>query len=368
MHSNEDELVGLEQRYWILASQLDLFRYLTPLDITETKKRFLAGIRSGEVVNPSLHYPSPSYDFRTTIDMLSEMLGRFRSLTHPFAPFYVRLIQDDIEAVENIEHRSSGSFSSWLTALYDAPQTGCYDAALSRLQSLSEDVKSEDEGDLSASAVHDEVTKVLHNLGFSEWSVLMQNRSARISVDSVRAEISIHPGAVFDPQEVKRLLVHEIGTHVLRRENGRMQKAMLFAKGFPDYLETEEGLAIVAEESEGLLTNAAIRKYCCRLLATYMCGSSSFAEIFNTVRAYLAEGDAFDVALRVKRGLSDTSQSGGFRKDHVYFTGWQKIAGAAPVVRRRLFVGKIGLQHLDALDRVDVNWDVTYPEWTECKE
>lgn len=53
-----------------------------------------------------------------------------------------------------------------------------------------------------------------------------------------------------------------------------------------------------------------------------MAKERSFVEIFNALEKYIQDPDRrWKYVLRVKRGLNDTSQPGGFYKDQCYLRG-----------------------------------------------
>lgn len=90
-------------------------------------------------------------------------------------------------------------------------------------------------------------------------------------------------------------------------------------------METEEGLAVVNQlvqttknaNCKPFLYRSAIEYYAC-----FMAKSHSFVEVFEALEKYLANPYArWKFTVRVKRGLTDTSQPGGFYKDQVYLKG-----------------------------------------------
>jgi hypothetical protein len=158
--------------------------------------------------------------------------------------------------------------------------------------------------------------------------------------------------------------VHEIGTHILRAENGKRQPFQMFVHGFPDYLSTEEGLAVINEERFGLLSNYMIKQYAARTIAAKMSQTKSFREVYDYLVNFLGPGEVFKIVLRAKRGIEDTSKPGGYPKDFVYLKGY--LALRELIDKRKcadgsddeafvdslvtsLYHGKIGIEHIDCL-------------------
>jgi uncharacterized protein (TIGR02421 family) len=143
------------------------------------------------------------------------------------------------------------------------------------------------------------------------------------------------------------LLHHEIGTHVLTFYNGSRQPLRQFRDGLAHYEPLQEGLGVLAEHLAGGLTPGRLRVLAARVLAVAdLVAGYGFVEVFDRLRGRCALPPrlAFSVALRVFRG-------GGLTKDALYLRGLRELLawlhrglGIEP-----LFVGKIGLVHLDAV-------------------
>ena len=82
--------------------------------------------------------------------------------------------------------------------------------------------------------------------------------------------------------------------------------------------------------------------------AAYMASKLSFVELFNDIGKYI-DGDLarWRFALRLKRGMTDTSEPGGLYKDQCY------LEGAVTFLQNRhtidiigLFTGKISFEDL----------------------
>lgn len=156
------------------------------------------------------------------------------------------------------------------------------------------------------------------------------------------------------PQGLRRnwlqgTLHHEIGTHYLRSRNDRFQPWARELHGRKRYqLEdknpTEEGLAslnTVLERKGHSLWRQALLYY-----AVWKAVRLSFHELFDDLAQFLgdAEAERWDYCMRVKRGLLDTSQPGGFVKDQMY------LVGAIQILEQRhrinfctLYLGKLSV-------------------------
>jgi hypothetical protein len=136
---------------------------------------------------------------------------------------------------------------------------------------------------------------------------------------------------IYREHRIKGVLNHEIGTHLLRSLNDRRQvwTNKRSKWGLRPYVETEEGLATLHTNvetafnpsSKPYLWNAALHYY-----ASYKASQLSFVDLFQDLEKYIdSPVRRFKEALRVKRGLSDTSKPGGCCKDQVYLSGAIKV-------------------------------------------
>lgn len=82
--------------------------------------------------------------------------------------------------------------------------------------------------------------------------------------------------------------------------------------------------------------------------AAYMAKQLSFVDLFKDLEQYVDTASArWKFVVRVKRGLTDTSQKGGLYKDQVYLEGAVKILSMRKALNfKALLCGKISLQDL----------------------
>ncbi len=125
---------------------------------------------------------------------------------------------------------------------------------------------------------------------------------------------------------VRRLFVHEIESHVLQNHNVKISKnSMLFMSTISDFFLYGEGLAVYNEIRTKSITRSAFQNYYYRLKAvkeSYL----SFRELYEMLREDgLSEKQAFNISFRVKRGMGDTSKSGCYPKDSAYLLGYKAI-------------------------------------------
>ncbi len=166
-----------------------------------------------------------------------------------------------------------------------------------------------------------------------------------LMVSTGRLLVGAH--AQIDAARVPALLAHEVGTHVLTYANGCAQPLEQLRHGLAGYQDLQEGLAVLSEWLVGGLTSGRFRTLAARVLGAHaLVEGADFVETFRLLRdeAGLSARGSFGVTLRLYRG-------GGLTKDMVYLRGLRDLLAhlAAGGAYWPLFVGKIALRHLDAV-------------------
>jgi uncharacterized protein (TIGR02421 family) len=186
------------------------------------------------------------------------------------------------------------------------------------------------------------------------WTVVEKEMIANAAVNCSSKQLMIKKGARFSKNFVKRLIVHEIGTHAMRNENGAMQPYKFFERGFPDYLMTEEGLAVINEELNNCLDSYTLKVYAGRVIAIDYALRNSFSKTYLKLRKYFDKKTAWRLTLRAKRGLSDTKLKGACTKDLCYLKGYIEIKkylkDGGDI--NKLYYGKIGLKNVDIIEKM----------------
>lgn len=205
----------------------------------------------------------------------------------------------------------------------------------------------------------------LEELGISMNIVLLSSMATRISVDAASRVIYLNKKAWFAPQQIQRLLVHEVDTHAVRIHNGSCLPWGIFSMGTAGYREAEEGLAVHREQQSGHLYPFQEKIYAGRCLAVYLALTAGFAEVFEELRDYFDEKTAYTIVERIKRGLCDTSHAGALTKESHYFTGPNKVRsylhGGGDL--SMLMGGKIAFKHAQVMAKLVQNGFADTSKW-----
>jgi len=333
--------------------------WLLPVNLKDEKSRFFAAFSENRTYNPAFAYIAVS----PKAGKLAVLRGDLPDEPGAMADWYALLLEGLTDRAGRFANRAAPDFPAWLIMQYGLPDTELLSVANGLLR---EPLPQPGPETLDAEAVQKEMRAGLDALGLSDWTVEIASIAAKVEVQSFFRRIRIQTGARFSPEEAARLKVHEIGVHCLRYANGSRQPFRLFRHGLPDYLETEEGLAVYAEELTGTLSGQDMRRYALRVIACDLAGRLGFADVFYALLDHgCAPDEAFSLTARVKRGLTDTSLPGGWTKDQIYLRGWLKLRRAVPEEIRAVFLGKIGLQHIARSKTLELEMDACLPEWVK---
>ncbi|MBW2971699.1 DUF1704 domain-containing protein [Candidatus Woesearchaeota archaeon] len=314
---------------------------VNPLNLDEEKEE----VFKDPDYNPYFIYGEPPFDF----DKVQEELHSVDEHDSPLGHVLDKKRELFIDKSEMLRNRGAPKFSVFARKVYGLPSRRVLENSVSFLSLESE---TEQKTVPSNKAVHLVRAEVKH-YGF-DYEVSAKNMSASAMVLVAKRKIFVKDRFFFSDNFVRRLILHEIGTHVLRAENGREQPFMIFFHGFPDYLATEEGLAVVNEERFGLLNNENLKNYAARAVAVQMAMSKSFSEIYSYLLGFFNQATAFRLATRAKRGIADTSKPGGCPKDYVYIDGYLKVKDylAKGGSLSALYTGKVGVDHVGWMKEV----------------
>lgn len=141
------------------------------------------------------------------------------------------------------------------------------------------------------------------------------------------------------PTKIRGLIMHEIGTHALRRLNGKKSKLLLLGSGLDRYEGGEEGLATWREyQTTGVADWSGFDGYLSASLAVGLDNHPprDFGEVYRLLYAYYrtCEADDSDSAVdmawkrtvRTYRGTPGTVPGCIFTKDIVYRRGHIKVS------------------------------------------
>jgi hypothetical protein len=358
---NLQRLNTLSEQLQILYSSIDVVRYTAPLNRDTEKQQLFASHAAGKIYNPQFSYNLPPSGWE-------QPLYKFLSELQPDENIWEHWIYQDVVFTLDLM-RAAVTRDPVLTTeatvkVYSEPSANLVQLAYEALAKLPLELEP---CTIPSEDMATRMRKALTEAGLTDWCVIISNAmSARISVRSVDKQVQVNKESLFTATELKRLLVHEIGTHVFRSVNGDLQPLRLLRFGLYSYIVTEEGLANYHEACYGVQSVADRRRYALRVIAAYMSLNHSFYEVFRELVQHTTLDEAFDIVARAKRGFTNTSLPGCHVKDKVYFEGFRQVSAHLeryPDDYSLLMCGKVALSMLPELRNLRENSLLVQPRY-----
>jgi hypothetical protein len=201
--------------------------------------------------------------------------------------------------------------------------------------------------------------QALERYKLSGWKVVVVNKGTAVSVSQENKSVNIPSDRKMKEKGLLALIEHEIGTHVLRRENGERTKLKILGLGLDRYLKGEEGIATYEEQKiEGASEFAGFEGHLAISLALGMDGKSrDFRKVYEILKDYYfinskkeeaealtyAENAAWNRCVRTFRGTTCGTPGACLTRDIVYREGnigvWDVVKNKPEEVKR-FMVGK----------------------------
>lgn len=341
----KEDLRAIDKFLATVDHDLLLLKYVKPENLFEERARALEDPR----YNPVFQYKPVDID-------MNDAEARLIALSPDDSALGLLLRKKRRELLQRITIlRARGdtrAFTDACSAMYGQPTSVLLSAASSILRNQQACDIARPETMLTAEQVAPILERALTTYGLHDWRVEIRDSViARMTVGS--RSVYLRRDAVFPREDIQGLIAHEIETHVLTSENGSHQPYELFRRGFAQYMDTQEGLAVYNQNR--FLSPHHDKRYgpARNILGTAFALEHSFAD----TRRYLQEELGYDPdkaltkAIDMKRGIIHTAEPGGFTRGIVYFRGLRAIEHfiAEGGDLRRLYVGKIALEDLDLL-------------------
>jgi uncharacterized protein (TIGR02421 family) len=325
-------------------AQLNLLGWTTPRNLVSTQRRFFRK----QPFNPRFHY---QVGRRKALHVLQQLQRLKLPSAEIFRPLRAKR-KELILLARAVPHIGSKRFFDRVARLYPYPNQQLVHFARRALP-LAVAAEQHAVQRYRASEVAAAFSSHLKKLGLLHWKVrLREGIAARVVVAPKKREIYVRRQVKPFSLPLSRLLAHEIDVHVLRIENGLQQPLRLFAYGFARYQTTEEGLAVLAESQlADAIPQVPAARFLLRVLAIHYARRHSFLLTYHYLRRLgVSAAMAWQISVRVKRGLNRTATPGAFAKDAIYLRGYLELQKRLPLLSLPLlYVGRISWEDIDYL-------------------
>lgn len=332
--------------------------------------------------NPNDHSNNPQFVYKITPKLeaiyakaskVNDMMAELKQLKFNFTQGAGYLLVKKIENLKLLVKlvRSIGSpdVTKYSLQVYGRPTTQQYNEAFHYLEHEAAKVKAKETIDLNEAETEIdkkdvsvdefvEQAKIFMKEADLDWKVVVKtgdDMPGSAKVVNLNRELWINKDSnngKFSKRQITKTLVHELGVHAARYENGLKGKLKFLTYGTSGYLATEEGLTSYFEKKHKVNMKLFEFKARVYVIAEEQALRGSFFDVFSLLVGYKIDQEvAYEITTRVKRGLRNTAQKGGFMKDHVYFVGEKLIEEfiAAGGVPADIMYGKISISDIPHL-------------------
>lgn len=349
-----DQYLGVADRKARLLSRLN------PTNINFQRRKFLCAYARGEEYNPFFHYKPAKSNLNKLKCALASLCVKIPAAKDEqwfFSRHFESKRRRTLKKIRCIQNIGSKKFGKYAIRLFGTPSASQVKYAAGQFDDTSRASFLKITDTVGAA----EAAKILE-LRMADsllpWKIkLRKNISSKAGLDSRSKYLLVKTGERFAPQELRSLAIHEIETHIFRKENGALQGLpALFGGGFAGPPTTEEGLAFF-NETIGQHDPRRTLLVAARTIAAHLARKHSFYSVFHALYALgLPLPYCWNVTVRVKRGLSDTSKPGSFTKDHHYLKGYLEVKNFLDKGgdMRLLYIGKLNISNAESLAKFGI--------------
>ena len=329
-----------------LVKKIELLSYVNPINIEDEKLKFFA---SRYHVDPNFCYPKRDFHkfklhrefFTQPIELIED--ERLRNLYEDIIYFYSGLIQciETIGEGKKFYYNSLHSFGTPTEQdVENAKFILHFEGEKNDLEIFEPKYspKKAEQIFRNYSKKYDFTYDIKYSKKMGAIAMVLNNIQTLV----------INENHTFSENQMGILNNHEIGVHMVTTMNGLLHPLKIFSHGFPNNVETQEGLAVYAEYMSGNLTVKRLKELAYRVLAVdSLAKGYSFSKTFSLLHnTYdLNRESSFYITMRAHRG-------GGFTKDYLYLTGLKKVYDYHKKGKdlSLLLTGKVSLEYVNDIE------------------
>ncbi len=340
-----------------IDNKIKLLYHLRPLNLESEKDKFF----KNENYNPQFEYPSLKFD---PLELI-EKLNKITLDDSPLGKIFLGKKQEISNKIRLLESIDESSFTDLSIKLFGRPEEHEIKECDDFLNQLN--LSKKEEKFLNLEEASKKFEEVFKEYGLKNWKVKIKENMVADCVSGKNNSLFLREKALFTKERIEALIVHEVETHILTAENGKLQPYEIFNRGFADYLITQEGLAIYNIEKQKDTNPNAKYKALLHVITINEAINRSFAETYSKIKKYnIPKEQLFRSTVKAKRGFSNTAQKGAFTKDYIYYKGYNQIKEFVKNGGniKDLYFGKINIKDIEIVKNLQgVTPPKLLPKW-----
>jgi uncharacterized protein (TIGR02421 family) len=329
-----------------LVQKIELLNYVNPINIEQEKRNFFG---SKYNVNPVFKYRKIDFNaHKLQQELFSQEI--YSIIDDTSRAFYQDVIYDYSGLIQCIETIGQGRkfYYNALKSFGTPTQKDVENAQF--ILHFNDDEFNEDMLPIySVDEASDYFREFIKNFNFNLNIKYSTKISAAAMVQNNTQTLLLKKNHRFSANQLKVLANHEIGVHLVTTYNGMEQELKIFHNGFPNNVETQEGLAVFSEYMSGCLSLHRLKELSYRVMAADSLRKGfNFCDTFDLLHNQykLNREESYNISLRAHRG-------GGFTKDYMYLTGLKKVYDyfKAGNDLNKLLSGKVSIENVEIVEK-----------------
>jgi uncharacterized protein (TIGR02421 family) len=312
----QKSILEVDAQLYETLKGFELLSAINPINIESEKKRFFA---SRCTINPEFEYKPIRFDPFQLKRKLHRMEVERISDIH-IQRLYESVINAYSDKIDMLASLGSSRFLYNSLRYFGEPSE--QDLRNARfLQHLPEVEHTVAEPSLGTDDAKRLFKESFDRYGFKGKIEISRSLAASAMVVNAEKKVLLKKGATFRPKELRFLVHHEIGVHMVTTMNSNKQPLKVFNLGLPVSTMTQEGLAVLAEYLSGNITLNRLKQLGARVIATdLMVKGADFIKVYRHMvnELDMDVDEAYYLTTRIFRG-------GGFTKDHLYLRGLREL-------------------------------------------
>ncbi len=254
------------------------------------------------------------------------------------------------------------------------------ESAMPDIKNLPKPKDMENEKEYNAEEIKKAFDEAIGEQKLAGWEAIIDKESQKLTirVNQETKKIKIPPTRIVKETKLKALMVHELGTHALRRDHGERSKLKLLGIGVDRHLKGEEGVSRFEEmKITGADDFAGFGYHLAISLAVGMDGKPrDFRDVYNILRDYYfikskkdnkdeawekSKEEAWKSTRRTFLGSTGNTPGKCFTRDIVYREGnigvWDLVQKESGEMKR-IMVGKYdptNCRHIWILEQLGIS-------------
>ncbi len=338
---------SIDQDLIQIDNKIKLLYHLRPLNLASEEEKFFKDTS----YNPQFEYPALKFDPIHLIDKLEKV----KTDESPLGKFFEAKKIEISKKISLLDSIDTPEFTDISISLFEKPRKEDIELCREQLRKIDMENAEKIEGVFDAEEAKKRFEEIFEKYGLKNWKAKIKEQMVANCVAGKNNRLFVKKDAKFSKDRIETLVVHEIETHIITAENGKMQNYELFNRGSANYLTTQEGMAMYNVEKQRKLPFLENHKALGHVIAIDKAINASFSDVFHELLKHkISPKQAYRSALKAKRGFEDTSKPGAFTKDYIYFRGYFKVKnfidGGGEM--KDLYIGKIDLDDLEIIKNI----------------